>query len=346
MKILGIESSCDETAAAVIEKKQSNFNILSNVISSQVKVHAKYGGIVPEVAARLHVENILPIIDLALKESKTKIKDIDYISVCSGPGLVSSLMVGVEAAKSLALVHKKKLIKVNHIEGHILSVLSKNMKLNFPILALIVSGGHTQLILIKDYLKYKIIGGTRDDAVGEAFDKVAKILDLGYPGGPVISKLADEVQDNVYNIKLPRPMIDKHNLEMSFSGLKTACLYTFNELKEKFPKRKWPQIKKEFAKEFQEAVVDVLVAKTIKAAKKYQAQTIILGGGVSANKQLREGLAESIKRNLDKVKFYCPDMTLTGDNAAMIAMAGYYHQKVNDFVEPFNLKADPNWELV
>ena len=347
MKILGIESSCDETAASIVEKKGSSFEILSSVISSQVRVHAKYGGVIPEVAARLHVGNILPIIDTTLKEAKTKMKDIDYIAVCSGPGLVSSLMIGVETAKTLAWAYNKKLIKVNHIEGHMLSGEgTSGQKLKFPALALIVSGGHTQIILMKDYLKYKLIGTTLDDAVGEAFDKVAKILDLGYPGGPAISKISEKVKNKNFDIKLPRPMLNKPTFDMSFSGLKTACLYAFRDLKEKYPESKWPRIKKELATEFQESAVDVLVTRTLKAAEQYNVKTVVLGGGVSANKKLRTNLAEAVEAKLDKVRVIVPEMEFTGDNAAMIAIAGSYHVKTKDFIDPFKLKANPNWELV
>lgn len=345
MKILGIESSCDETAASVVDFSRGKINILSSVISSQVKVHAQYGGVVPEVAARLHIEKILPIIDVALKESFSEMKDIDAIAVTSGPGLVSSLLIGVETAKTLALALNKPLIKVNHIEGHLVSSLAQGKKLKFPAIALIVSGGHTQIILVKDYLKYKLIGETKDDAAGEAFDKTAKILELGYPGGPAISKAALKATGE-FKVKLPRPMLSEKNFEMSFSGLKTAVLYSWKDLSSKIKSEQIESAKADMAKEFQQAVVDVLIGKTLKAAKKYKARTIILGGGVSANRELRAQLENKIKTELPGVKFYFPEMAMTGDNAAMIAIAGYFHAKKKDFVNPVKLKAEPNWELV
>ncbi len=363
MKILAIETSCDETAAAVIEAARGNFNILSNVVSSQVKVHAKYGGIVPEVAARLHIENILSIIKLALKQAKTRMSDLKAIAVCSGPGLVSSLMVGVETAKTLAYACNIPLIKINHIEGHLLSVENSKSKdqslkeiqnskfkiqkrtIRFPAVALIVSGGHTQIILVKDYLKYKLIGETLDDAAGEAFDKVAKILGLGYPGGPAISACAEKGQGLMAReIKLPRPMINSNNFDMSFSGLKTATLYSWQKLSKGVKGKKLEILKQEFAHEFQNAVVEVLTAKTIRAAGRFKAKTIILGGGVSANQALRQRFSAAAARA--DFNLLIPDLKLTGDNAAMIGFAAYYHIIKKDFVKPFKLKAEPNWELV
>ncbi|NQT49469.1 tRNA (adenosine(37)-N6)-threonylcarbamoyltransferase complex transferase subunit TsaD [Candidatus Kuenenbacteria bacterium] len=342
MKILAIETSCDETAASVVENSKGAFEILSNAISSQEKVHAKYGGIVPEVAARLHVEKILPIIESALKTAKCNWKKIDYIAVTAGPGLVSSLMIGVETAKALAYAFNKPLLKVNHIEGHLISALTTyHSPLTFPAVALVVSGGHTQIILVKDYLKYKLIGETRDDAAGEAFDKAAKILGLGYPGGPAISREADKVKgkSSKLKVKLPRPMIKSNDFDMSFSGLKTAVLYAWRDTK-----KKSDEARAEMAREFQQAVIDVLISKTIKAAKEYNAKTLILGGGVAANSALRDALTDSAKK--ESLELLIPDIKLTGDNAAMIGMAAYYHIKNKNFTEPFNLRADPQWELV
>jgi N6-L-threonylcarbamoyladenine synthase len=347
MKILAIESSCDETAASVVEIKRGVFGVLSNVISSQEKVHAQFGGIIPEVAARLHVEKMLPILEMAVKDAKETWEKIDYIAVCSGPGLVSSLMVGVETAKTLAYALNKPLVNVNHIEGHLLS--SEDMKvgkLKLPAIGLIVSGGHTQIILVKDYLNYRLIGETRDDAAGEAFDKVAKIMNLGYPGGPAVSKVAALAKDdNRFGIKLPRPMLKK-GFDMSFSGLKTAVLYLWQDLEKKLSTKDLEVAKSYVAKEFQQAVVDVLAYKTIKAVEKYNAQTVLVGGGVSANRELRSQLERSVKENLNNVVVSFPDISLTGDNATMIAMAAYYHIKEKRFVEPFNLRANPNWQLV
>jgi len=369
MKILAIETSCDETAAAVVKAGRGRFEILSNVISSQVKVHAKYGGVVPEVAARLHIEKILPIVQLALSQAKIKVSDVAAIAVCAGPGLISSLLVGVETAKTLAYAFSKPLVKVNHIEGHLLSSsgLAKNQEIKksrnqdfeikFPAVGLIVSGGHTQLILVKDYLKYKLIGETLDDAAGEAFDKAAKIMGIGYPGGPAISAWAEKAQNSklqvqnkskIQNLKFqsPRPMINSGDFTMSFSGLKTAILYSWQKLSVGLTGKALDELKAEFACEFQQAVVDVLAAKTLAAAEKYHARTIMLGGGVSANKSLRKTLGQRIEKKLPNVEFLYPDMVMTGDNAAMIAMAAYYHIIRKDFVSPFKLKADPQWELV
>jgi len=348
MKILGIESSCDETSSAVIDVNQGKLEYLSTVISSQVTVHANYGGVVPEVAARLHIEKILPIIDEALKAAKCDISEIDAIASCAGPGLISSLIVGVETAKSLSVSLNKPLIKVNHIEGHLLSVEKEFVgKIKLPAVALIVSGGHTQLILMKEYGEYELIGGTRDDAVGEAFDKTAKILALGYPGGPALSKEAlKSGGKNEFNIKLPRPMIDSGDFNFSFSGIKTSVLYKWNDLKKTLSEHQLEIAKADMAAEFQQAVVDVLVEKTIQAGFQYNAKTIILAGGVSANKVLREKLANAVEKRLADVEFRFPEMSMTGDNAGMIAVAGYYHAIKKEFADPLNLSADPNWELV
>ena len=346
MQILGIESSCDETSASVVEINRGSFNILSNVISSQVKTHAKTGGIVPEVAARLHVKNVLPVIENSLKNANVKIDQIDAIAVCSGPGLISSLMVGVETAKSFALVYKKPLIKVNHIEGHVLAVLEKN-KIDYPAVALVVSGGHTQIIHVKEPGKYKLIGQTRDDAAGECFDKAAKIMGLGYPGGPAISIEAAKTRNSKFEIRktqLPRPMMNSKDFDMSFSGLKTAVLYDWRELEEKGLAT--PKQRATFAREFQDAVCDVLVSKTLKAVEKYKVKTLILGGGVSANQELQRRFQVEVSDNFPQLKFLYPELSMTGDNAAMIAIAGYYHAKDKNYIDPTKLTADPNWELV
>jgi len=375
MKILGIETSCDETAVAVLKIKHGSFKVLANVIASSVKLQAKYGGIVPEVAARKQMEYIVPVIEAALKN----IKSVDYIAVTTGPGLITSLRVGVEVAKTLSYVWRKPLITVNHLEGHIYSALLNNFqfsrrrqgfgeqaifsegipkdsseslrdnfqtlkKINFPTLALIVSGGHTQLVLMKDYLKYKIIGETLDDAVGEAFDKVAKILRLGYPGGPIVSKLAEGGDAN--RIRFPRPMINSGDYNFSFSGIKTAVLYLTRDLKKKTTVKQWNnETMYNICASFQQACIDVLVVKTIKAAKKYKVKTIILGGGVAANKKLRSDLAQSVKEKLDKVALLIPEINLTGDNALMIALAGYYKIKEKKFSDFSQMNVEANLRL-
>lgn len=353
MKILAIETSCDETATAVLEIKNNNFEILTNIIASSVDIQAKYGGIVPEVAARKQIEFIIPVLQKAL--GKIDIKDIDYIAVTSGPGLITSLRVGVETAKTLSYIWQKPLIEINHMEGHMyVAQLNKlqitNYKLQklepiiFPALALLVSGGHTQLILIKDYGHYKIIGETLDDAVGEAFDKVAKILDLGYPGGPIISKLA--IKGDNQAINFPRPMINSKDYNFSFSGIKTSVLY----LSQKTHKaQKHTKHKKQFIYDvcasFQQACVEVLIKKTVQAAAEFKVKTILLGGGVSANKELRKQLTDQVQKKINKVEVLMPQIKLTGDNALMIALAAYYKIKSKKFSDWRKIKVDPNVKL-
>ncbi|MCX6792416.1 MAG: tRNA (adenosine(37)-N6)-threonylcarbamoyltransferase complex transferase subunit TsaD [Candidatus Falkowbacteria bacterium] len=341
MYILAIETSCDETAASVAEGSGNKLKIISNVVSSQIKIHQKYGGVVPEVAAREHVINIIPVIDEALKKAgldrKTASKKLSAIGVTIGPGLITSLMIGVETAKSLAYVWRLPLVAVNHIEGHIYSNFIDREKTKFPTIILTVSGGHTQLVLLKNHLSYKTIGETRDDAAGEAFDKAAQLLGLGYPGGPIISKFAEMFDGKKTIASLPRPMLDSKNYDFSFSGLKTALLYATQ--KDKNFKKKIP----EYAFEFQEAVVDVLVTKTIRAAKEYKARSVFLAGGVAANIRLREKLAEEVKK-ID-LEFSMPKMEYTTDNAAMIASAAYFKFKSKKTVPWQKIKVDPNLEL-
>lgn len=336
MKILGIESSCDESAIALLDIKKGKIKIEKNIISSQINIHKKYGGIVPEVAARHHVENFFPI----LKQSKIDFQKIDSIAVTYGPGLITSLMIGVELAKTLSFIYQKPLIPINHLEAHIysnwLSHLNLFNKKTFPALAVVISGGHTNIFLMEDYGKYKLIGNTVDDAVGEAYDKVAKILNLGYPGGSIISKKAASHKGED-NLKFPRPMMNTKDLNMSFSGLKTAVLYKARE------EKKWNEQKiNEYCFSFQQAVIDVLNHKIIKAAEKYKVKNILLGGGVSANNELRLAL----KAKVDKlgIKTYFPELKHTGDNAAMIAMAGYFNQDKAQ-KNNFNLMADANLKL-
>lgn len=349
MKILGIETSCDETAASIIKETYGKITVLSNVISSQIDIHKKYGGVVPEVAAREHVLNILPVVNEALLKANIKRgeapKKIDAIAVTIGPGLITSLIVGIETAKVLSYAWNVPVIGINHIEGHIYAnfvskVKSRKSKVEsqveFPALILTVSGGHTMLVLMRGHGKYETIGETRDDAAGEAFDKAAAMLSIGYPGGPEISKYAAIAKKS--NIILPRPMIDSKNYDFSFSGLKTALLY---ELK------KDPNYKKripEYCYEFQQAVIDVLISKTIKAAQEFKIKTVMLSGGVAANKELRNQLKIAVKK-LDKVKFMMPDLKYTTDNAPMIAAAGYYKAKRKEYTPWKKLKVDCNAEL-
>lgn len=327
MIILGLETSCDETAASVLEVKNECITVLSSVISSQIAIHATWGGVVPNLAAREHLKNILPVIGAALKKAGKKPADLDLMAVTAGPGLIPALLIGTTTAKTLSYFWKKPLIGIHHIEGHIYAnfISDKTAKLKFPILALVVSGGHTQLILMQKHLSYEIIGETVDDAVGEAFDKVARILNLGYPGGPAVAKLADNCSgEKKFKITLPRPMLKSANFNFSFSGLKTAVLYATKKNPENLKDQNYIS---EMCHEFQTAVTDVLIAKTIRAAKKYAPKTILLAGGVSANKYLREKLELSVKENLENTTCLVPDLAYSMDNAAMIAVAGYYRWK-------------------
>lgn len=351
MKILGIETSCDETAAAVVKYERGRFSVLSNVVASQSRLHAKTGGVVPEVAARRHVEAIIPVIKQALRESGIKPQrlnlkpPLDAIAVTVGPGLITSLRVGVDTARALAAVWGVPVVGVNHLEGHIYSNWlrrNENRELRteiiFPALALIVSGGHTELVLMRKHLDYQIIGATRDDAAGEAFDKVAKLLGLPYPGGPALAKLAE--RGNRQAINFPRPMIDSHDFDFSFSGLKTAVLYYLKQLRTTNY-----VLRTNVCASFEQAVVDVLVAKTIRAAKKYKVKTVLLGGGVAANKYLRKQLADAVKQKLRITHYALPVTHYTTDNAAMIAAAGAFHIEAGRRTRWQRIQADPNLTL-
>ena len=330
--ILGIETSCDETAAAVVQQKGGKFFIKANVVWSQIKIHQKYGGVVPEVAARNHIKNILPVISQALIEAKIKPKQIDKIAVTVGPGLITSLLIGVQTAKTLAYSWQKSIYPINHLKAHIYVNWLKNRPIKLPAIALVVSGGHTELILVKDKNRLKKIGQTLDDAAGEAFDKVAQLLKIGYPGGPIVSRLA--AKGNAHAFDFPRPMTDSNNFNFSFSGLKTAVLYT---LKKSQPENK--ALTADICASFQQAVVDVLAKKTIKAGLHFGAKTVILSGGVAANQLLRQTL-EKKTGNL-KLDFLMPAINLCTDNAVMIALAANFAEK-----KPWRkLKVDPNLEI-
>lgn len=322
MKILGIESSCDETAASVVEVDEASGanKTLSNVISSQIAIHQKYGGVIPELAAREHVLNILPVITEALEVAQVTPEELDLLGVTAGPGLVTSLISGIETARSLAVVWQKPIVGVNHVAGHIYSsFLDQSAPPQFPVITLTVSGGHTNLVLMKDWEDFKVIGETLDDAAGEAFDKGAKMLGLGYPGGPAISKAANDFAASGQNTSLefPRPLIGK-GFNFSFSGLKTALLYKL----QKDPT--WSKRVPEYAFAYQEAIIDVLVAKVLAAVKKYQPRTVTLSGGVSANSRLREVLKSKLSEKHPNLTLMIPDFSYTTDNAAMIALAAYY----------------------
>ncbi|PIR73370.1 MAG: tRNA (adenosine(37)-N6)-threonylcarbamoyltransferase complex transferase subunit TsaD [Candidatus Moranbacteria bacterium CG10_big_fil_rev_8_21_14_0_10_35_21] len=396
MLILGIETSCDDTACSIIEASSKKISVLSSVVSSQIKLHAKWGGVVPNLAAREHLKNIVPVVLTALKNAKINPSQIDLMSVTQGPGLIPALLIGTNFSKALAYLWKKPLLGIHHIEGHIYANFigigsqlathnTQRKKIRFPVLCLVVSGGHTQLVLMKKHLDYKIIGETLDDAAGEAFDKVARILRLGYPGGPAIAEAAKHksqeinfkqiqnpkskltkkfgIHNSEFIIHLPRPMIHKKNFDFSFSGLKTAVLYEIHPVKS----AKGSPDMREFnragkhpnkltdknyitavATEFQQAVIDVLVSKTLKAAEKFQPKTIMLAGGVSANQELRRQLGEAIKKKFHPVKstngssavqkfnrvkttnYHLPPTTYCIDNATMIASAAYFRwQKMN-----------------
>jgi N6-L-threonylcarbamoyladenine synthase len=334
-RILGIESSCDETSAAVVSDGRV---IHSNVVASQIDLHAQYGGVFPELASREHVKAIYAIVDQALQQAHLDIKDIDAIAVTRGPGLAGSLVVGVNMAKSLALAVRKPIIGVNHLEGHIYSAwlylanASPHQAPRFPLLALLVSGGHSELVLVKDHLQYERLGGTLDDAAGEAFDKVARLLGLSYPGGPAIQKASHTGSATAFNF--PRAMLED-TWDFSFSGVKTSVLRMTETLQEQG--RSLPV--EDLAASFQAAVVDVLVDKTLMAADEYDVSEIIVAGGVSANKRLRERMMSESKRPV-----HIPPLSLCTDNAAMIAGAGYYHYIQNDFT-PMNFDVLPTWPL-
>lgn len=358
-KILAIESSCDDTAASLIEVHDNTFKILAEKTASQIDIHKIYGGVIPEVAARAHAEKIIPLIEEVLANEKP-----DYIAVTSGPGLLTALLVGVETARSMSYLLDVPLIRVNHLEGHICSVLldqkEKNeytMNLEFPAICLIVSGGHTELLFMKNYGEYERIGKTADDAAGECFDKTAKILGLEYPGGPKISKFAKTGNPNAINF--PRPMIKENNLNFSFSGLKTAALYWLRDHNLSamqinpmtMPAGIFGQSQsddvtiEDFCASFEQAITDVLIAKTLRACKEYKPKTVILGGGVSANPALRSRLHDELQKLNTDISLRVPDISYGMDNASMIAVAAIHHIQKQDFTPWQNLAADPNWHI-
>lgn len=324
--ILGIESSCDETSVAIVKNGRE---VLSNVINTQISIHELYGGVVPEIASRNHVENISPVMKEALKEANVKIDDVDGIACTYGPGLVGALLVGVSYAKALSYAANKPLIGVNHIQGHIAANYITYKDLEPPFLTLLISGGNTQLVLVKDYTKFEILGKTRDDAVGEAFDKIARVIGLGYPGGPKMDKLA---QDGTPNIDLPKVHIE--GLDFSFSGLKTAIINLHH---------KTPDINKaDLAASFEKDVAEILLDNTKKAVKETNINKIALAGGVSANSYIRKAFKELEEK--EDIKVYYPELKLCTDNAAMIASAGYYNFLKGNFSD-LKLNAVPNLKL-
>ncbi len=319
MFVLGIESSCDDTAAAIVADGRE---IISNVVSSQISDHQKYGGVVPEIASRKHLENILPVISESLKEARLELSQIDLIAVTCGPGLIGSLLVGTGVAKAISYASGIPLVGVNHLEGHLTALQLGKTFPSFPFLGLVVSGGHSNLYLVSGHGQYRRLGQTRDDAAGEAFDKVAKVMGLGYPGGPVIDKLAS--QGNPMAIDFPRSYLEKDSLDFSFSGIKTAVWYYIKKkLKEssKLP----DSLIADIAASFQAAVVEVLVTKTIQAAKANGVKQIAISGGVACNSELRKQMREAA--GTDRLELFYPAPKLCTDNAAMVAAAGYFRYK-------------------
>lgn len=337
MLVLGIETSCDETSAAVVDCGK---RILSNVIASQIKIHGRYFGVVPELASRAHIENVNWVIEKALKQAGigTDLGKISVVAYTRGPGLAGSLLVGQLAAQTFSYLLGKPLVGVNHLEGHLYAVLLEHDGIEPPYLGLIVSGGHTELVIVENFGKYKYLGGTRDDAAGEVFDKVSKLLNLGYPGGPIIDKLAKK--GNKVAIKFPRPYM-RGTWDFSFSGLKTAVI---NYVKNAYVENVKLKIN-DICASFQQAVIDTLLEKTFSASKKYSLKKIVLGGGVIANSALRTQFLK--KAGIEKTKAFLPSPQLCTDNAAMIACAGYYKMKIKGFSKKENIqKIDPNLKLI
>lgn len=343
--ILAIETSCDETAAAIISSDQKNneMSVLSNIVSSQIKLHQKYGGVYPELASREHNKNIIPVLSQALSEAKLDLANIDYFAITTGPGLIGSLLVGTQTVKTLAYILNKPVIPVHHVEGHIYANLLNNKDIKFPLVALVVSGGHTSLIYMPSHLKYEVIGQTIDDAAGEAYDKVSSMLKLQYPGGPLIDKLANNYlnksAENKENLKklFPRPLLKEKNYNFSFSGLKTAVLYY---LKNQNINQKTQE---EVSFAFQEAVTDTLVKKTLKACKDYNAKTLLISGGVAANQTLRDKFTKST--NDSTIKLFLPEKYLCTDNALMIAIAASQKLLENQVGKWYDINTNANQKL-
>jgi N6-L-threonylcarbamoyladenine synthase len=335
-RILAIESSCDETACAVLENGRA---LLASTVASQMDIHARYGGVFPEVASRQHVLSIVPVIEQTLSQTNLSLKDIDAIAVTRGPGLAGSLVVGMNAAKGLALGTGKPIIGVNHLEGHIYSSWIYNAgqeappEPQFPLMALLVSGGHTELNLMTDHLTYRRLGATLDDAAGEAFDKVARLLGLSYPGGPSVQKAAEKGDPTRF--KFTRPRLDSP-YDFSFSGLKTAVLYQVNDLKKEHV---IPLPVEDLAASFQATVVDILFQRTMQAARDFNAKEILVAGGVSANRPLRDAFQAQTE-----IKVHIPPFSLCTDNAAMIAAAGYYRYALGHTSE-LDMDVQPTWPL-
>ncbi len=354
MKILGIETSCDDTCIALLEsekgkKKIPNFKIISNIVSSQTEIHKKWGGVYPTLAKREHQKNLPLVLKKTLR--KAKLSEVDAIAVTTGPGLDPSLWTGINFAKEIAEQYNLPIIPINHIEAHLLIsffTLEKNIlvseKINFPAMGLIVSGGHTQTILIEELGKYKVAGETRDDAAGECFDKTARVLGLGYPGGPAIASeaanfLSGNPDNYQFSVKLPRPMMYTKNFDFSFSGLKTSVLYRHQSFS--LETKSLPEYLPAMAHEIQQSIIDVLIHKTMKAAEHYNAKTIVLGGGVAANNELRKQLKLKIKTFNPEIKFLVPPQKLCTDSALMTPVTAFFKKPV----AADKIKAAPNSKL-
>ena len=336
MRILAIETSCDETAVAVLVGDGASVSVETSLVRSQIDIHQAYGGVVPEVAAREHLEMVMPML---MRTARHDGEGIDAIAVTYGPGLAPALRVGVEAAKTLAWAWKKPLIPVCHLEGHIYASWIGTETPQFPVLALIVSGGHTELVLMRDHGVFERLGETLDDAAGDAFDKVAKMLGLPYPGGPAVDRLAEK--GNPHAFAFPRAMLDRDDCMFSFAGVKTSVLY---ELRRQEEKLNDDAFRADIAASFQEAVVDVLVQKTMRAAGKHQPASIVLAGGVAANVELRNRLKEAAA-NIG-ISVFLPDFKYSLDNAAMIGVAGYFRAERDAAVDPLTLVANPSADIV
>ena len=331
MLILGIETSCDETGVAIYDSEKG---LLGHKLYSQIKLHAKYGGVVPELASRDHINYIIPLIHGLLKDCKINIQNIEAIAYTSGPGLSGALLVGSSVAESLACALGIRSIPIHHLEGHLLAPMLEDRKPKFPFIALLVSGGHSQLIHVKELGSYKIIGDTLDDAAGEAFDKTAQLLGLGYPGGAALSKLAEK---GLKHFELPRPLLHSNGLDFSFSGLKTAVLYLVRK-----QKKLTKEIKADIAYAFEDSITDVLVKKTIQALKQEGLKRVIISGGVGANKTLRKKITAECNQN--EFEYFFPDLTFCTDNGAMIALAGSLRLNMRP-KENYSFSVKPRWKL-
>ena len=331
MLILGIETSCDETGVAIYDSEKG---LLGHKLYSQIKLHAKYGGVVPELASRDHINYIIPLIHGLLKDCKINIQNIEAIAYTSGPGLSGALLVGSSVAESLACALGIRSIPIHHLEGHLLAPMLEDRKPKFPFIALLVSGGHSQLIHVKELGSYKIIGDTLDDAAGEAFDKTAQLLGLGYPGGAALSKLAEK---GLKHFELPRPLLHSNGLDFSFSGLKTAVLYLVRK-----QKKLTKEIKADIAYAFEDSITDVLVKKTIQALKQEGLKRVIISGGVGANKTLRNKII--VECNQNEFEYFFPDLTFCTDNGAMIALAGSLRLNMRP-KENYSFSVKPRWKL-